>query len=35
MSGAAAHKTSLEDLDVITRMALRYRDDAIARVLSK
>ena len=34
-SGAVAHKTALEDLEVITRMARRYRDDEIARVLSK
>jgi hypothetical protein len=35
MSGAVAHKTTLQDLDVITQMAPRYHDDAIARVLSK
>ena len=34
-SGAVAHKTALEDLELITRMACRYRDDEIARVLSK
>jgi len=34
-SGAVAHKTTLEDLELITRMARRYRDDEIARVLSK
>ncbi|MFQ5645021.1 MAG: recombinase family protein [Thiogranum sp.] len=34
-SGAVAHKTALEDLEVITRMAMRYGDDEIARVLSK
>jgi hypothetical protein len=34
-SGAIAHKTSLEDIDLITQMAKRYTDDAIARVLSK
>jgi len=28
-------KTSLEDLDIIRRMAVRYGDDEIARVLSK
>lgn len=28
-------KTSLEDLDIIRKMALRYGDDAIARVLNK
>lgn len=33
--GAIAHKTSLEDIDLITQMAKRYRDDEIARVLSK
>jgi len=35
MSGAVAHKTALEDVDLITRMAPRYGDDEIARVLSK
>ncbi|MCP4044525.1 MAG: recombinase family protein [Gammaproteobacteria bacterium] len=35
LSGAIAHKTSLEDIDLITQMAKRYRDDEIARVLSK
>ena len=34
-SGAVAHKTALEDLELITQMACRYRDDEIARVLSK
>ena len=34
-SGAVAHKTALEDLELITKMACRYRDDEIARVLSK
>jgi DNA invertase Pin-like site-specific DNA recombinase len=34
-SGAVAHKTALEDLELITKMARRYRDDEIARVLSK
>jgi len=34
-SGAVAHKTTLEDLELITQMARRYRDDEIARVLSK
>jgi DNA invertase Pin-like site-specific DNA recombinase len=34
-SGAVAHKTALEDLELITQMARRYRDDEIARVLSK
>ncbi len=35
MSGAVAHKTSLDDIELITKMALRYPDDEIARVLSK
>jgi DNA invertase Pin-like site-specific DNA recombinase len=35
LSGAVAHKTSLEDLELIETMARRYRDDEIARVLSK
>jgi DNA invertase Pin-like site-specific DNA recombinase len=34
-SGAVAHKTALEDVELIERMAVRYRDDEIARVLSK
>jgi hypothetical protein len=34
-SGAVLHKTAIEDVDLITRMAPRYGDDAIARVLSK
>jgi len=34
-SGAVAHKTALEDIELITRMARRYGDDEIARVLSK
>ena len=34
-SGAVAHKSALEDVELITRMARRYRDDEIARVLSK
>jgi len=34
-SGDVAHKTALEDIEVITKMAHRYRDDEIARVLSK
>jgi len=34
-SGAVAHKTAIEDVDLIRRMAVRYDDDAIARVLSK
>jgi DNA invertase Pin-like site-specific DNA recombinase len=34
-SGAVVHKTALEDLELITQMARRYRDDEIARVLSK
>lgn len=32
---AVAHKTALEDIELITRMALRYQNDEIARVLSK
>jgi len=35
LSGAIVHKTALEDLELITHMACRYRDDEIARVLSK
>lgn len=35
LSGAVAHKTALEDLELITRMAPRYEDEKIARVLSK
>jgi hypothetical protein len=35
LSGAIVHKTALEDLELITHMARRYRDDEIARVLSK
>jgi DNA invertase Pin-like site-specific DNA recombinase len=35
LSGAVAHKTALEDVELITKMAFRYRDDEIARVLSK
>ena len=35
LSGAVAHKTALEDVALITQMACRYRDDEIARVLSK
>jgi hypothetical protein len=34
-SGAVAHKTALEDLELITKLARRYRDDEIARVLAK
>ena len=34
-SGAVAHKTALEDVELIQRMAVRYGDDEIARVLSK
>ena len=34
-SGAVLHATSLEDLGLIRNMARRYRDDEIARVLSK
>jgi hypothetical protein len=35
MSGAVVHKTTIEDVDLIKRMAPRYGDDEIARVLSK
>jgi len=35
LSGAVVHKTALEDRELIARMALRYGDDEIARVLSK
>ena len=35
LSGALAHKTTLEDRELITAMAPRYRDAEIARVLSK
>lgn len=35
LSGAIAHKTALQDVELITTMARRYRDDQIARVLSK
>ena len=35
LSGAVAHKTALEDAELIAKMARRYRDDQIARVLSK
>lgn len=34
-SGAVVHKTALEDVELIMRMAVRYGDDEIARVLSK
>jgi hypothetical protein len=34
-SGAVAHKTALEDVELIMTMARRYGDDEIARVLSK
>jgi DNA invertase Pin-like site-specific DNA recombinase len=34
-SAAVVHKTALEDVELITRMACRYADDEIARVLSK
>ncbi len=34
-SGAVAHKTALEYLELIIQMARPYRDDEIARVLSK
>lgn len=35
LSGAVAHKTALEDVELIIAMARRYGDDEIARVLSK
>ena len=35
MSGAVVHKTAIEDVELIKRMAQRYGDDEIARVLSK
>lgn len=35
LSGAVQHKTALEDRELIAKMALRYGDDEIARVLSK
>jgi DNA invertase Pin-like site-specific DNA recombinase len=35
LSGSVLHKTALEDREVITKMARRYGDDEIARVLSK
>jgi len=35
MSGAIVHKTAIEDVELIKRMAPRYGDDEIARVLSK
>ncbi len=35
LSGALAHKTSIEDIEIITKMAIRFRDCEIARVLSK
>lgn len=35
MSGAVAHKTALEDVELIKTMARRYGDDETARVLSK
>ena len=35
LSGAVQHKTTLEDRELIAKMALRYGDDEIARVLSK
>lgn len=34
-TGATGQKTSMEDLDIIRRMAVRYGDDVIAYVLSK
>ena len=35
MSSAAAQRTADEDLEIIRKMAVRYGDDAIARVLNK
>jgi len=35
LSGAVAHKTALEDVELVRTMAPRYGDDEIARVLSK
>jgi DNA invertase Pin-like site-specific DNA recombinase len=35
LSGAIAHKTAVNDIELITTMARRYGDDQIARVLSK
>ena len=35
MSGAVAHKTALEGVELIKTMARRYGDDETARVLSK
>jgi hypothetical protein len=35
LSGAVVHKTALQDRELIAKMALRYGDDEIARVLSK
>ena len=35
LSGVLLHKTASEDFELITKMARRYRDDEIARVLSK
>jgi len=35
LSGPVLHKTALEDRELIAKMALRYGDDEIARVLSK
>jgi hypothetical protein len=35
MSGAVKYKTPEEDIDLIRNMAVRYRDEEIARVLSK
>jgi DNA invertase Pin-like site-specific DNA recombinase len=33
--GAKGHKTSVDDLEIIGKMAVRYGDDEIARVLNK
>jgi hypothetical protein len=35
LSGAVAHKSALEDVELVQKMAPRYGDDEIARVLSK
>ncbi len=35
LSGSVLHKTALEDRELIAKMAQRYGDDEIARVLSK
>ncbi len=35
LSKSAAQRTTDEDLEIIRKMAVRYGDDAIARVLNK